>query len=126
MKVDFLKRSLAMLMVLVLMLGALPLPEGEWTVYINGEKAGTEALGVVGGTVTVDAISGMVLVKTSDTVPEPTEHDSEEEAIDAIGGADGPTAVFVAGNWGGLVAIVAACIAAGVAVFMALKKRKKN
>ena len=39
------------------------LPEGEWNVYINGEKAGTEVLEKVSGTVTVDAISAMVLVQ---------------------------------------------------------------
>ena len=101
------------------------LPEGGWTVYINGQQAGTEALDFVGGTVTVDAISAMVLVKTSDTAPEPTEYDSEEDAMDAIGGADGPTAIMVAGNWGGLVAILAAVIVAGIAVILALKKRKQ-
>jgi pullulanase len=39
------------------------LPEGDWNVYINGEKAGTEVLEKVSGTVTVDAISAMVLVQ---------------------------------------------------------------
>ena len=39
------------------------LPEGEWTIYINGEKAGTEALGTASGSVKVDGISAMVLVK---------------------------------------------------------------
>lgn len=41
------------------------LPEGEWNIYINGENAGTEVLGTVSGTVTVDAISAMVLVQES-------------------------------------------------------------
>jgi len=39
------------------------LPEGKWNVYINGESAGTEVLETVNGTVTVDAISAMVLVQ---------------------------------------------------------------
>lgn len=39
------------------------LPEGKWNVYINGEAAGTEVLETVNGTVTVDAISAMVLVQ---------------------------------------------------------------
>lgn len=39
------------------------LPEGDWTVYINGENAGTEPLSAASGTVTVDPISAMVLVK---------------------------------------------------------------
>jgi len=41
------------------------LPEGKWNVYINGDKAGTEVLETVNGTVTVDAISAMVLVQES-------------------------------------------------------------
>ena len=39
------------------------LPEGEWNICINAEDAGTESLGVVSGTVTVDAISALVLVQ---------------------------------------------------------------
>ena len=39
------------------------LPEGQWTVYINGEDAGTMPLDIVEGSVSVDPISAMVLVK---------------------------------------------------------------
>jgi pullulanase len=39
------------------------LPEGVWTVYINGEDAGTEPLGNAEGTVEVAAISACVLVQ---------------------------------------------------------------
>ena len=39
------------------------LPEGKWSIYINGEDAGTEVLGTAEGEVTVDAISAMVLVQ---------------------------------------------------------------
>ena len=45
------------------------LPEGKWNVYINGEDAGTEVLAKVSGTVTVDAISAMVLVQESGSSP---------------------------------------------------------
>ena len=41
------------------------LPEGNWNVYINAENAGTEVLDTVSGTVTVNAISAMVLVQES-------------------------------------------------------------
>lgn len=44
------------------------LPEGKWNVYINGEKAGTKVLDTVEGTVTVDAISALVLVQESPSV----------------------------------------------------------
>ena len=36
---------------------------GEWNVCVNGEKAGTEILGVVNGEVTVEPYSALVLVK---------------------------------------------------------------
>jgi len=38
------------------------LPEGEWTVYVQGDKAGTSALGKAQGSITVDGISTTVLV----------------------------------------------------------------
>lgn len=41
------------------------LPEGKWNIYINGEDAGTEVIAKASGTVTVDAISAMVLVQES-------------------------------------------------------------
>ena len=37
------------------------LPAGEWTIYVNGEKAGTTALGTAEESVNVAAISAMVL-----------------------------------------------------------------
>jgi pullulanase len=103
------------------------LPEGEWTIYINGDKAGTEALGTAAGTATAEPISAMVLTKVDETdVPEVTEAtESGDPSIGIIGGADGPTAIFVSGNWGGLIAILAAVICSGIAVITALKKRKK-
>lgn len=41
------------------------LPEGEWEIYINGEKAGCEKLGTAQGSVEVEGISAMVLTKGS-------------------------------------------------------------
>jgi len=92
------------------------LPKGKWTVYINGDKAGTAPLDTVSGTATAEPISALVLVKASG---------GSGASIGIIGGADGPTAIFVTGNWGGLIAIAAAVLCAGVAVTVALKKRKK-
>ena len=43
------------------------LPEGSWTVYINGEDAGITPLDTVEGSVSVDPISAMVLVKDNAT-----------------------------------------------------------
>ena len=105
---------------------AVELPEGEWTIYINGGKAGIEALGTASGTATAEPISAMVLVKAPAVTEEPTEAPAEgDPSIRIIGGADGPTAIFVTGNWGGLIAIAAAVICAVVAVIVALKKHKK-
>ena len=44
------------------------LPEGDWNVYINGEKAGTEVLETVEGTVSVAGISAVVLVQEGTNV----------------------------------------------------------
>ena len=42
------------------------LPDGTWSVYINGEKAGTESLGEISGEATVNPISALVLIKSGD------------------------------------------------------------
>lgn len=49
------------------------LPDGQWTIYINGEDAGATALGTAAESVTVDAISAMVLVNDGTGTPAPTE-----------------------------------------------------
>ena len=41
------------------------LPAGTWNVYVQGDKAGTEILDTAEGTVTVDAISSVMLVKVA-------------------------------------------------------------
>ncbi len=54
------------------------LPAGDWDVYINGEKAGITVLDTVSGTVSVPAISALVLVQeTSTEEPEPPAPKSE-------------------------------------------------
>ena len=49
------------------------LPEGDWTIYVQGDKAGTTALGSASGSITVDSISTTVLVleKTADAPETP-------------------------------------------------------
>jgi pullulanase len=39
------------------------LPEGEWTICVQGDKAGTESLGTATGSITVNGISTTILVK---------------------------------------------------------------
>ncbi|MCM1308249.1 MAG: type I pullulanase [Butyrivibrio sp.] len=41
------------------------LPEGEWTICVRGDEAGTESLGTASGSITVDGISATILVKGS-------------------------------------------------------------
>ena len=52
---------------------SMELPEGQWTVYINGEDAGTTPLATAEGSVSVDPISAMVLVKEAPVVDEQIE-----------------------------------------------------
>ena len=56
------------------------LPEGQWTVYINGEDAGTTPLNTVEGSVNVDPISAMVLVKGAAATPEEGNTSTQEPA----------------------------------------------
>ena len=61
------------------------LPAGEWNIYVNKEKAGTEILGTVKSTVDVEATSAMILVKVvSDTENPFTDVDENEYYYDAI------------------------------------------
>lgn len=39
------------------------LPEGDWTICVQGDKAGTDSLGTANGKITVDGISCTILVK---------------------------------------------------------------
>ena len=91
------------------------LPEGEWTVYVNADKAGTEPLATVTGEVSVETVSACLLVKKAE---------SEGMSIGIIGGADGPTAIFVSTSPSGIVSTVL-LIAGAVAIVKFLKKRKK-
>ncbi len=78
------------------------LPEGEWTIYVNGENAGTSALGTANGEVTVDAISAMVLERTGDgTVVDNNDNDGNSAKGKIIAAA----AVAVVGAAGATVAV---------------------
>jgi pullulanase len=91
----------------------LKLPEGVWNIYVSGDKAGTEVLGTAEGTVSVDAISTVVLVKEAQEQPQPTEAPAGEQ-----NDGKGVSPALLAGA-----AAVAAAAVAGAAVI--LKKRKK-
>ena len=104
------------------------LPSGTWDVYINGEKAGTEAIETVTGSeVTVEPISAMVLVKTGDgdeaeVTPEATP--TPEDTADAESETSAPVKESSV-NVGMIVGIVAAVIVViGGIVFAVVKKKK--
>ncbi len=99
------------------------LPEGEWTIYIKADTAGIEPLGTATGEVSVETVSACVLVKAP-TVQE-TEPMSESEAIESIGGADGPTAVFVTGGFGSGTVVFSVLALIVIAVLVLSRKRKK-
>jgi len=42
---------------------SVPLPDGEWSVCVNGQKAGTETIATVNGTLSLDPISAYMLVQ---------------------------------------------------------------
>lgn len=93
------------------------LPEGNWNVYINDTKAGTEAIETITtGSVTVAPISAMVLVK-EDKVVEKSGDDSAADSRGKKAEKKGISAPVAGG-------IVVAVIAGIVAVFKR-KKRKK-
>lgn len=84
------------------------LPEGNWNVYVDGDKAGTQALRSVQGTATVAPISALVLVQEDTAVP-------EEEKTGLSGGAIAGIAAAAVAAIGGITAAV-----------IVSKKKKKN
>ena len=90
------------------------LPEGQWDIYINAADAGTQVLGTAEGTVTVDAISAMVLVQAPETEPE--ESVPATETVEPKPAPSGFNPLPIAA--------VAAVLLAGVAVALVLKKKK--
>ncbi|MCM1058099.1 MAG: type I pullulanase [Firmicutes bacterium] len=99
------------------------LPAGGWSVYINGEKAGTEALEGVSGKVSVASISAMVLIK-DDSVPVTEQTDasgetSAEETAAEPAQKEGVSVVLIG-------VICAAVLAVAGIVLIVLGKGKKN
>lgn len=93
-----------------------PLPEGEWEIYINGEKAGCEVLDRVSGTVQVEGISAMVLTKGV------SENVAQDKDAKQAGKTDGGKSGAATG--GVLACAGAAALAAAAAIFY--KKKKKS
>lgn len=60
------------------------LPEGQWTIYIDGENAGTTALGTAETEVSVEPISAMVLVKEPVAEQPAAEPEDEHTLMDEL------------------------------------------
>ena len=84
------------------------LPEGEWHICVNKNEAGVYSLGTVSGTVSVDAISAMILVK-GDVEAKPVEPIEEPAST----------------NWGIVIGVVAAVAVLSAAVVVLLLKKKQ-
>ncbi len=91
------------------------LPEGKWNVYVNDEKAGTQALATItDGSAEVAPISAMVLVK--------------EDAPVSSQGSSGAEAEDDGSNTGAMVGIAAVAVllcGGGAAVIVNSNKKKK-
>ena len=96
------------------------LPEGNWDVYISGMKAGTTVLSSESGSVSVEPISCMVLVKSSDTkelqenTAAPTEQAKETTSSNVKSTSKTPVVMIV------IVAVVAI-----VGVIFVITRKKK-
>ena len=92
-----------------------PLPEGNWNVYINGEKAGIQALAsITDGSAVVEPVSAMVLVKEDAAVV------SVQEPADTTEEGNGMNTGLVVG-----IAAAAVAVCAG-AVFVTTRNKQKK
>ena len=110
------------------------LPDGEWTVFINGEDAGTEALGTAQWDAEVAPISALVLVKTGEGSPRPAPSEEpaasqEPTASQNPAPSEQPSEIpepAVSNSGTGLiVGIVAAVAVIAAAIVLVAKKRKQ-
>ena len=91
------------------------LPEGKWNVYVNGEKAGTQALATItDGSAEVAPISAMVLVKEDAPVSSQGSSSTEAES-------DGSNTGAIAG----IAAVAVLLCGGGAAVIVNNNKKKK-
>ncbi len=87
------------------------LPAGKWTIYINGEKAGTTALGTAEGKVTVEPVSAMALVleEAPQEPPMVFEQEKEDRTVQIVA----------------LAIVAALCVVIIAAVIMLIPKKTK-
>lgn len=105
------------------------LPDGTWNVYINAEKAGTEILDTVtGGSLTVEPVSAMILIKTGDAVSaaDETADTSENTETESANAADDTPAKRAGSNKPALIIGIAAAIAGGGLALGGIWKRRRK
>ncbi len=105
------------------------LPDGTWNVYINAEKAGTEILDTVtGGSLTVEPVSAMILIKTGDAVSaaDQTADTSENTETESANAADDTPAKRAGSNKPALIIGIAAAIAGGGLALGSIWKRRRK
>ncbi len=99
------------------------LPDGNWDVYVNDEKAGTEPLGSVSGTTAVAPISALVLVHNGDapaqSPADPGETGDPTPSTPEPAGKDGGPGIWIA------VGVAAGALVLGGAAGFIIKKKKK-
>ena len=95
------------------------LPEGEWHICVNKDDAGIYSLGTASGSVTVDGVSAMILVKGDVSVSP----DADAPSTDASSSNDSDVAA-AATNWIIVICVVAAvAVLSAAAVILLLKKK---
>ena len=98
------------------------LPAGEWKIYVNGEKAGTEVLGTASGTVEVAALSAMILVDESAVDGGSTQNPGETTAP-TTATTDGSTEP---GSNNTLLWVILGVVVVGAAAAVVVVLKKKN
>lgn len=91
------------------------LPEGNWDVYVNGEKAGTDVIDTVSGNVEVSGISAMVLAKGTVS----TEDSSTQTSATAVASSQTSSTFTV-------LIIVAVLLVLAVVVVIVIRHKKKS
>ena len=97
------------------------LPDGNWNVYINGEKAGTNVLESAAGTAKVTPISAMVLIKEGTVSGEDV---SAEESEQTAGVSEKPAEESGVNTI--LVGVLCTAAVVAVVVLIVLLKKKKQ
>ena len=97
------------------------LPEGQWDVYVDGERAGTEVLDTVSGAAQVAPISALVLTRASAPAP-----GAPEESAPPTAAPEAPPSTGNGGLIAAIIAVVVVVIAAVIVGVVVYNKKKKS